>query len=354
MTTRELLRHRLVFTVGKGGVGRTTITLLLALAAARRGLRVLLVELEGAHGLGAALEEQRAASPPPPGIERISLIRVDGKRALEEYLTLIIPVRRLLKTIFSSRIYQYFVAAAPGLKELMTIGKIWFEAERRQEAPRAPLLDAPRAPLPEKDLARPLWDVVLVDGPATGHSLQVLRMPQAALEAFPAGLVHREAERILKVLRDPEATAVVIVAMPEEMPVNETIEIYAGLQQLALPTTLLVLNQVHAAPCSPDELATIEQGLAAAAGDAVPIEDARVVREVLARAVEESGWAAINSTNIARLTAQVSIPMVCLPFLFSEEFGADQVETLLVELTRQLDEPRARPRAALRARREHA
>src|SRR5262249_60155592 len=105
-----------------------------------------------------------------PGLHGLS---VDGRAALEEYLGLIIPVKRLLQTVFSSRIYQYFVAAAPGLKELMTVGKIWYEATRQ-------------------DGGRPAWDTIVVDAPATGHSLQYLRMPPAARAPFGAGLAQRE------------------------------------------------------------------------------------------------------------------------------------------------------------------
>ena len=94
-------------------------------------------------------------------------------------------MKRVLSTVFTSRIYQYFVAAAPGLKELMTVGKIWYEA------------DASRS-----DGAR-RWDVVVVDAPATGHGLQYLRMPQAARDTFGAGLVQREARRVVELLQRP-------------------------------------------------------------------------------------------------------------------------------------------------------
>ena len=148
---------------------------------------------------------------------------VEGSAALAEYLGIIIPVKRVLQTVFTSRIYQYFVAAAPGLKELMTIGKIWYEAERtRRRAAR-------------------LWDLVIVDAPATGHSLQYLRMPQAAREAFGAGLVRRESQRLVDLLTDPRRTAVNLVTTAEEMPVNETLEMYRQLRdELDMPTGLAV------------------------------------------------------------------------------------------------------------------
>src|SRR4029077_14944849 len=133
------------------GVGKTTVAGALALTLARRGRRTLAVEMEAGARLVALLG--------PDGGDGPRVLHVDGRAALEEYLNLVIPVKRLLASVFSSKIYQYFVAAAPGLKELMTVGKIWYEATR-------------------EEAGRPAWDAIVVDAPATGHSLQYLRMPQ--------------------------------------------------------------------------------------------------------------------------------------------------------------------------------
>lgn len=323
--------------MGKGGVGRTTVTLGIALEAARRGQRVLVVELEGARGLEAAFKALREAAHPPPGLDRIEYMMIDGRRALEEYLGLVIPVRRLLKTVFSSSVYQYFVAAAPGLKELMTVGKLWYEAETRNPADRAGATDAN--------------ELVLVDGPATGHSLQYLRMPQAALEAFPSGLVHREAERVVTLLRDAEATGVVVVTTAEEMPTNETFEMVRGLDELQLKTAMVVVNQVHAAPCTREEIAGLPvapvaplEPARARGGTRAPIEPERLVGEVVARALEEIGWAEINAAHVERLAA-IDAPLVKLPYLFNEEFGGREVCRLGRELAQQLDAAAARPPA---------
>jgi anion-transporting ArsA/GET3 family ATPase len=328
----DLLQRRLVFTVGKGGVGRTTVTLGIALEAARRGHRVLVVELEGARGLEAALATQREQVHPPAWLDRIEYMMVDGRRALEEYLGLIVPVRRLLKTVFSSNVYQYFVAAAPGLKELMAIGKLWYEAEQRNPADAAGATGA--------------HQLVLVDGPATGHSLQYLRMPQAALEAFPSGLVHREAERVVGLLRDPEATGVVVVTLAEEMPTNETFEMVRGLDELGMHTATLVVNQLHEAPCTRAELAglpvadvqpvTGSPAVRGRAARATP-DPTTVLAEIVARAAEEIGWAEINASHVERLAEKITAPLVKLPYLFNEEFGADEVCQLGRVLAEQLD-----------------
>ncbi len=177
----SLFDRSLLFIVGKGGVGKSTVATALALAAVRRKKRVLLVGLDfddRARSI-AGLRQAEGRDPVEalPGFFRQN---VEGKAALEEYLHLIIPVRRVLKAVFDSKVYQYFVAAAPGLKELMTIGKIWYEVDRGR------------------------WDLVIVDSPATGHALQYLRMPKTASEAFTTGLVHREAKRVWSLLSRPE------------------------------------------------------------------------------------------------------------------------------------------------------
>ena len=293
----SLLERRLHFVVGKGGVGKTTVAAALALALARRGRRTLAVEMDVAGRLPAVLGEGRT-----PGLSTIS---VDGRAALEEYLGLIIPVKRLLASIFSSRIYQYFVAAAPGLKELMTVGKIWYEATREEGG-------------------RPLWDSIVVDAPATGHSLQYLRMPQAARETFGVGLVQREATKITELLRDARTTAVHLVTLAEEMPVAETVESRAQLVELGLPLGHVIVNRLHRRRFE----APLLQRLRTAA-QAAPASERALLACVAERAAEESGWSEINATYIGRLrSALADASLVELPFLFVEEFGRAEIEQL--------------------------
>jgi anion-transporting ArsA/GET3 family ATPase len=309
MTLDDLFTRRLLVVVGKGGVGKTTVACALALEAARRGRSVLLCEVDGVARASQLLE----TAPGPLGqavstTAGVSLMAIEGRAALAEYLGLIIPVKRLLQTVFKSQLYQYFVAAAPGLKELMTIGKIWYEAER---------IDA-------KSGAR-RWDHVIVDAPATGHGLQYLRMPAAARDAFEIGLVHREANRLVELLTDPARTAVNLVTTAEEMPVNETVTMYRTLREdLHMPTGLLFVNRVHDGGLA----ATDVERLTSAAARNRDEKERRLLRAVAARAREEIGWSALNARYRARLAEEIAMPIVALPYLFSEEFGFAELRRL--------------------------
>ena len=320
------LARRLQFVVGKGGVGKTTVAAALALHLSRSGRRTLAVEMDAAGRLPSLLGVTREVGPTPLAAgQDLHVCAVEGRAALEEYLAMIIPVKRLLSTIFQSRIYQYFVAAAPGLRELMTVGKIWYEATREEGG-------------------RPVWDAIVVDAPATGHGLQYLRMPQAAEETFGAGLVQREAARVVGLLRDARTTAVHVVTLAEEMPVAESLETVAQLRAtLQMPIGLVVVNRLHRRRFAPELVAALRSGAAAASDDVRPL-----LEHVAARAAEEGGWATINVEYLARLRAGIGgAPLVELPFLFVEEFDRAALEALVDELVRQTTVvPRLRARGS--------
>lgn len=327
MTPADLFRRRLLVVAGKGGVGKTTVSCALALEGARRGLRTLLCEVDGLARTAHLLQIE------PPAFGEVTdaghglcLMRVDGRAALAEYLGMVVPVRRLLDTVLRSRIYQYFVAAAPGLKELMTIGKIWYEAEGAQEAGGGRK-----------------WDLVVLDAPATGHSLQYLRMPAAARDAFTSGLVHREAQRLVDLLTDPARTAINLVTTAEELPVNETIGMYRQLRDdLHMPTGALFINRVHGTDFATAEI----DRLRTTAGRRRDDRERVALTEMAARAREEAGWTSVNARYRQRLLDQVQMPLVTIPFIFSEEFALAEVRQIAEQIRHELPGGRRREQRA--------
>lgn len=322
----------LQFVVGKGGVGKSTLTAALALRAASRGLRTLVVEFGGRGGVS-RLFDQEDAKPGQPAIvaPRLTLLALEGDEALAEYLRMVVPIKRLLSLVFASRMYSVFVAGAPGLKELMTVGKVWYESDRRMAS------------------GEPVWDRIFVDAGASGHSLQYLQMPSAATVTFKSGVVHREAARIQSLLSDPAKACVHVITTPEEMPVTEACAIVSRLRDsLHLPIGRLFVNRCRdRSPAGAREaLAVLQQRIEAdraalrdgldggskdgAGGDVDDGTLRMLMRDAVDSAIE---WETVQETAIDRVETETGLRAARLPLIAAEEFGREQA----VQLSTMLD-----------------
>jgi len=219
----DLLRRRLLILLGKGGVGKTTLSAAITWLAARRTGPALAMESDERAPLAVLLGSRAAYSPMvvSPGL---SVMVLEGSHALEEYLRLVIPARAIFHAIASSKLYQYFVHAAPGLRELMMLGKIYYEAEIGKGG-------------------KPHWETIIFDAPASGHALSLLRMPFAARETFGESLVGREANNIGAMLRDPQRCALIAVTTPDPLAIAETVETIEELARLQLSVAAIFLNR---------------------------------------------------------------------------------------------------------------
>jgi anion-transporting ArsA/GET3 family ATPase len=282
-----LLDKRLVFVTGKGGVGKTTVAACLARVAASRGKRVIVCEV--AQDVRPHDEVEIA--------ENIHSIAIDPESAMREYLTDQIG-SAMSKVMTSSRVFSYLAAAAPGMSELLTIGKVWDLAQLDQRRTG----DTP-------------YDLVVLDAPATGHALGMLRTPRTFRDLARVGPISRQAGRIDAFLSDAELTGVVAVAAPEEMPVNETIDFIAALrEEMAMTPDAVIVNGVYPERFHDSEIAAIE-----AAAQADP-------RPALRAAISEHRRARHHRNQVRRLRRRT--PAITLPFQFEAELGDADLEQL--------------------------
>jgi anion-transporting ArsA/GET3 family ATPase len=314
MLLDRLFSRRLVFLTGKGGVGKSVVGAALALAARERGKRVLLVEvaapLEAARLLGGAPSGGRETEI-LPGLFTVNL---DPAAAMDEYVRHVVKLEILTRRILESPLYRRFFAAAPGLEELMVLGKIM-------------VLEEARARFSQK----PLWDIVVVDAPATGHGLAFLKVPLVASAAVPVGPIGHNARRVLALLRDPRRTALVVVAVPEEMAVVEAMEFHAlATEELGMEPAAIVLNACHERRFTDeDEAEVLRLTVEGVTGD--------VERDVPLPAALRAARRQIRRRKLTRfyrdrLRRTVDTPLVSLPFLFRETLGRDEVRLLAGKL----------------------
>jgi anion-transporting ArsA/GET3 family ATPase len=229
----SLLAHRLLIVLGKGGVGKTTVSAVLALRAAGSGLRTVAAEVDK-RGPLAELFELRPALEPVKVSPRLGVVLLDGRHALEEYLRLALPFRTLLDAIFSAKLYEHFVNAAPGLRELMVLGKVYYEMELRP---------------PEQQ-----WEATVLDAPSSGQALGLLRMPFSARHVFSGGVVGREAENIARILRDQRYTCVALVSTPDHLSIKETLDNTAALKDLNIKIGAVILNRFRPERFQPNDV----------------------------------------------------------------------------------------------------
>ncbi len=314
MLLDDLLSRRLIVLTGKGGVGKSVVGASLALAARARGLRVLLVEV------AAPLEAARLLGGPPskgdvkqvlPGLSTVNL---DPTAVMDEYVRHVVPVELLARRILSSPVYRRFFAAAPGLRELMVLGKIMVLEEARARLSR-----------------RPAWDLVVVDAPATGHGLAFLKVPFAASRAIPVGPVGHNARRVLKLLRDPGRTALVVVAVPEEMAVVEALEFHRlAVEELEVDLAAAVLNGCHERRFSDPEEAEVLRLTAAEARGV--LETGVSLPPALRAARRQIRRRRLTRLYRGRLKRGLPAPVASLPYLFRERLGREDLELLAERL----------------------
>lgn len=296
-----LLDRKLLFVTGKGGVGKSTVAASLALLAAEQGKRTLVCEVDAKGNLAdfyEAGETSFAARELQPNLFAMSM---DTEESLKEYLSLQLKIPLLAKIGPLARTFDFIANAAPGVKEILTIGKLAYEVRERH------------------------YDLVVVDSVASGHIVGQLTAPLGINELVQVGLVRNQTQWMLDILTDPAQTGVVIVSAPEEMPVTETIELAERLDaETDVDLAAVVVNRVLPELFTEREEALFEQLRApervaalndAVGGDVGPVLDAAELAVTLRRTRAE---------HLANLRAALDprLPVLYVPYLFTRTHGA--------------------------------
>ena len=304
----DLLNHKLLIVSGKGGVGKTTTALALGLLAAERGKKVLIAEVNSEEQVAHLLER------PPIGYRETELlpgfwgINVQPRKSFEEYVLLQIKFRSLYAAVFENRFVRYFIDATPGLADLMCIGKIYALVNN--------------------------YDLVIVDAPATGHSIALLEVPSIVARAVRIGPLKSEAEKIDLLLHDPEKAEVVVVTLPEEMPIAETIEMNESVgKRLGLKLGPIFLNQVQDSSFTARERSELAK-----------FKKERGAEDPVWKRIElQIARAALSEEYRSRLEEAVKKqPVVKIPFLYSSQFGLAEIHSVAAFIEREssANEPR--------------
>ncbi len=299
----SIFDRRLLVVTGKGGVGKSTVAASLALLAARRGKRVLLVEVDAKGNLADAFEHRQVGYTPVEVHPGVLVMTLDTEKSLREYMhiNLKIPIFGHLSPL--ARALEFVATAAPGVKEILTIGKVLWDVREIVEG-------------------RSEFDLVIMDAAASGHVVAQLGAADSIRALVDVGPVRAQTEWMVELLSDPAITAVNVVTTPEEMPVAETVDVIARLRaETAVPLGCVIVNRVLPELFTThDELAfeslnqpSGRESLVEHVGSgSIAVLDAARLAVALRRSRAE---------HLGELRADVDLPCLYLPYLFTRSFG---------------------------------
>jgi anion-transporting ArsA/GET3 family ATPase len=312
----SLFDKRLLILSGKGGAGKSTVAAAAAVAAARRGKRVLIVEIGADERIPSIFGNAKKSGyaggqvtmPRPGGIPPIWSMCLTAPEALREFAVRSMKFELVYKAVFENRVMRFFTTAAPGLDELTIMGKIEF-LHRDAVAPAK----------------NARFDLMIFDAPATGQGLAFFKVPLTAMGLARMGPLHAKAERMWKLVSDPVRTAFNIVTLPEEMSVNESLELYAASQAMGLPAGTVIVNGVY-----PDFFPNDEPALRSARGRGEPAADlaGRIARAALDAAMSSAARHRADEDMVAKLASGLPLDRVGLPLLFRPRIGPAELDTL--------------------------
>ena len=309
----SLLSRQILIVTGKGGTGKTTVAAALGLWASRAGKRTLLVECNGSQQIPTLFNRESEGYKPTHLHPGLSAMSITSDEAIEDYVVKQIKVRKLYQMVFRNRVMGPFMDAVPGLHDAVHLGKVYDLIEDN------------------KTNGAPTWDLIIVDAPATGHGLHMLASARSMMELTRTGPVYEGVKLVHDVISDTERTGLVLTCLPEDLPVNETIELNAHLRAADHQVAGVVLNEMSDVPLpSPDDWQNHGPHLRAS-----PNPASQEAAELTER------WIARETRQLAaktRLDSHIDAPLTTLPFLLNRALGVTELDQLSRRLESSLGE----------------
>jgi anion-transporting ArsA/GET3 family ATPase len=303
----DVLQRRLVFVTGKGGVGKTAVTLALATAAARARRRVLVVEVNPHGRVGEYLGGVTLGPEPTEVTPGFSVASIEPTVILEEFALRILRIRALARRLLQSQTFRIVAAGAPGIEDFLTLVRIGGWEDARTGLQRR----------------RHRFDLVLVDAPATGHSVPLLATPGSLLKMLPFGPLSGTARELALLLSDAERTAVAVVSRAEEMAVNETLELSAAIMRLGVPLLPPIVNAVAPLRFSRAEIRRLLKD---------PPDVPASLRPYAAAGAFSAARQRTAEREMRRLGRALATAPVCLPLVPARRFTPAVIEQLADEI----------------------
>jgi anion-transporting ArsA/GET3 family ATPase len=310
-----LLDLKLLFVTGKGGVGKTTVASALALLASQRGKRVLICEVDAKGDVAGFYETSPTTFHEREVLPGLFAMTMDTEASLREYLKLQLRIPVVGRIGPLAKAFDFVATAAPGVREILTVGKFCYEVRERH------------------------YDLVVVDAPASGHIIGQLAAPQAINSLVKVGLIRSQTDWMLDILSDAHKTGLVAVCTPEEMPVSETIELAARVRdETTVQLSAVVVNRVLPELFGRQEEAVFD-ALGGAGpltrlselvgGDAGPVFDAARLAVTMRRT---------RATHLDRLRQGIdsAVPLLYLPYLFTRSHGLRTTRQVAASLGEEL------------------
>lgn len=309
----NLFDMRFIVNTGKGGVGKTTMSIAMAQAFARRGKRALIMQMNVPDKLGPLYGKPPVKGDVPIEIDRnVWVVNPTPHEAMREYALMILRFKTIYKAAFENRLVARFLRMMPGLPELVMLGKVYYH---------------------EKELVdgKPRWDVVILDAPATGHGMFLLQIPQVISDAISGGLMAEEAKKMGALLRDHRRTMLNIITLAEELPINESLELKRRLdREVGIQVGYAVANHIFPRLFNEAEGRQM-QALAEEAGD-----KGHGLNAMLTSGLFRFRRRAMQDHYLARARKELEVPVLEAPFIFEAELVAEHVQQIADALTRQI------------------